>query len=257
MALDILFNTEQDVHNLMMSFNTDMLYEYETGNIDISGRLCIPTTKALSSKKVTVAGGAAEKLTLDNLFNGTARTTVLGNTSAPVISDTVSLKTNATYVEDGVIKPIFDFVAKKYSIGGALYVESVEEDKITLVQIVQKTQVEGSDEAEPIKVTINLDPAELPEKSDGTKMTTREFAESKFGVVFKNEEGYDLNDQGRGTSWPATMPDAFGVDEPLAGPEKLITNIRLIEPTEDVDTEYTDLDKNMKVSFFDVQLEAN
>jgi len=40
-SLDIMFNQEQHEHNMMMSFNTDMIYEDETATIDLSGRLSI------------------------------------------------------------------------------------------------------------------------------------------------------------------------------------------------------------------------
>ena len=42
-SLDIAFNSDIDIHNMMMSFNTDLLYEYEGTVIDLSGRLHIPS----------------------------------------------------------------------------------------------------------------------------------------------------------------------------------------------------------------------
>ena len=42
-SLDILFNQDQSVHNMMMSFNTDMLYEDGTAQIDLSGAYNIST----------------------------------------------------------------------------------------------------------------------------------------------------------------------------------------------------------------------
>ena len=46
-SLDILFNCDQDVHNMMMSFNTDMLEETGSACIDLSGRRSIPDSKTV------------------------------------------------------------------------------------------------------------------------------------------------------------------------------------------------------------------
>ena len=229
-CLDVAFNQDIDIHNMMMSFNTDLLYEYEDCAIDISGRINIPTADALASGNVI-----NDTLSLDSLFDGTATTTVLGNINAKVVTDNLKIKSS---VLDDNNMPKIDFVANRKSINGTLYVKSVSEENIVLVQVNDNPEGEAAK-----SVTIQYGP--------GTD--TRKEAEDKFGVVFKNAEGYELA-KGQGTSWPednAFTEEGHYID----GPEKIITSIVSIEPSGD-DATYTDLDKNLRVSMTDVSYET-
>ena len=70
MSLDLLFNSDIDIHNMMMSFNTDALDE-GMASIDLSGRFGVSTD-------------AANSLNLDNLFLGKATSRLLSNESSSV-----------------------------------------------------------------------------------------------------------------------------------------------------------------------------
>ena len=164
-ALDILFNTDIDVHNMMMSFNTDMLYEDDGANLDLSGRLRIPTYAALKEKKVP-----NDSLSIDKIFDGTATTSVLGNVNAPVVADIMSLRSSVVKKEvdeagNVTFKPLLEFYHGSRSIGGTMVVTSVTDTTITLQQC-------GTHE----EVVINYE--------SGAK----KIAAEKFGVVFKNTE---------------------------------------------------------------------
>ena len=267
-ALDIMFNTDQDVHNMMMSFNTDMLYESETAAIDISGRLHIPTEDGIEARKVS---SSSKQVTLEKLFNGEAITTVLGNYDAPVITDKLSLSTNATYEKDGAQFPLIPFYASRNNIRGTLYVSKVsggDTAEIKLYQVIERP--EGAEEdADPINISIKYDMAELKEIY-GDEFDFKAYVAKKYGVVFKNDEADDFElAQGQGTSWSTTDGFAFeeaktqdgdadtggNVNMGIRGPERVITNLTFIEPTEEKD-HYTDIDNNIKVSFLDVQVET-
>jgi hypothetical protein len=96
-ALDILFNSDQDVHNMMMSFNTDMLDEDGTAHIDISGRLSIPTDES-------------KQLSLKKIFDGTASSTLLCNKDAKVVSSKIDYTVNILKEDvDGKLVTIIPF----------------------------------------------------------------------------------------------------------------------------------------------------
>ena len=221
-SLDVAFNSDIDIHNMMMSFNTDLLYEYEDASlIDLSGRRSIPTQKAIDDRDVSY-----NELSLYDIYNGTAKTTVLGNVKAPVVADTITIKTNATVVKKGVEEAIIPFTSSNSSINGTLYVTEVTEEEIVVKQVKSGEEVHI-------------------ECTDGYKTAT-----DKFGVVFK-EDGTTIK-SGFGTGW--TEGAAYD-ENALAGPEKFITSISNIEITDET-TKYLDADSNLKVAFLDVQYET-
>ncbi len=93
-SLDIKFNDDVESHNLMMYFDIDALEEGRA-NIDLSGHQFINITD--SEWKQTEDNKTQFNLT--NIFSGDAKTTVLGNAQAPVISETISFKDDFTEVE--------------------------------------------------------------------------------------------------------------------------------------------------------------
>ena len=249
-ALDIIFNSDIDTHNLMMSFNTDLLYEYEDAVIDISGRTRIPSFMGREERKVN-----NRALSLQKIFEGTATTTVLGNVNAPVISDIMTIETNATKLDDeGNVVGVIPFKKTKRSFGGTLYVTEVNESEIKLQQV-------GTHE----QITVEVENA-------------YEIAEKRFGVVFDKETNEETGEttytikEGFGTGWPGgnafihfcehdghdqTNPhhlDTLGDNCSFAGPEKVITSINRLEWNDDMDQfTLTDIDENLTVSFLDVQ----
>lgn len=130
-SLDAIFNADQHIHNMMMSFNVDMLDD-GTANIDLSGRSRIPVLDANSKDD------KPHKLTLGNIYAGTALTSVLGNASAPIVADKVSFYPNVidvkfipdTEATDGrkiySISAKQEFSADRRGIYGSLYVSKIE-----------------------------------------------------------------------------------------------------------------------------------
>ena len=265
-SLDIAFNSDIDIHNMMMAFNTDMLYEYEDASvIDLSGRRSIPTQAALNSKVLPNNG-----LSLYNIFAGNAKTTVLGNVDAPVVADEISIYTNlSTPVKDvngniTEVTPIIPFNSNgKNSVGGTLYVSDVSEseEKITLTQVGTGEEVYiYYSTPEPVEILFN------------GKLNIYEFAEKHFGVVFKKSNPVtstteytnpnNPEDKKKLTTYTYTPQPfvgtycsgtAFGKNNPLEGPQKVITSITNLEYDKNSTDTYYDSDSNLKVSFLEAQ----
>jgi len=219
-ALDILFNNDSDAHNMMMSFNVDMLEEEEIANIDLSGRLSI--TESL----------------LDSLFEGNATTSLLGNRDAAVVSEVVEFANNVVKYDEETEKYVavipFDNTNEKRIIG-TLYVKSadVENGKIVLQQV-------GSAD-DTVTIECGDDPADFWSilgklKAKGTGNTV---LGSGYGSVFNGNEAFITSD------------GEFIAD----GPAVVITAITRLEATNANQAKhdvYEDTDKNMKVSSVDV-----
>lgn len=130
-ALDIVFNQDNDIHKMMMSFNVDLLEEYNAVPIDLSGKMQIPVSDSNS-----ILGGMAGEvingvtnalyknpLSLETIFQGDARTNLLGNMYAPVIADKISFKSSIDKKWRDITFP--ELNSNKTYITGSLYVNSV------------------------------------------------------------------------------------------------------------------------------------
>ena len=126
-ALDVLFNNDHDVHNMMMSFNRDMLDEENVANIDLSGRLSIPTNNAVNTKKVTNTS-----LSLAKIFKGEAKTNLMGNLQSPVIADKILFGTNVYNMKTKEAVVPLDTNGKT-KIMGTLYVANVTDEAIPVI----------------------------------------------------------------------------------------------------------------------------
>ena len=102
-SLDIVFNDDYNVHSMMMAFNTDMLDEEETPDLQISGKNNI-TDELISG-----------------ICNGTATASVLGNRGADIYAQTIKYSNNVT---DKLSKKVMFKAADKY-ISGTLFVSKV------------------------------------------------------------------------------------------------------------------------------------
>ena len=221
-ALDIVFNTETDTHNMMMSFNVDLLEEEGAASIDLSGKLNINSSL------------------LNDLFAGTATTSLLGNSNAKVVSDVLEFENNVVTTDDeGNLVAIIPFDnSNERRVTGTLYISNVSEEdgQIVLSQV-------GTDE----NVTINT-------------------GEENFWSILNKLKGKAANEDvvlpnGRGSIF--TRGKAFINEDGefvSDGPEVVITAISRIEGQTngasgwDV---YGDVDKNMKVSSTEVVVETN
>ena len=119
-SLDIKFNYDVESHNLMMYFDIDALEEGRA-NIDLSGHQFINET----SKSDTT-------FDLTNIFGGTAKTTVLGNAQAPVVSETISFKDDFTEVEvSGFGDSSYSYISAN-KITGNYYISNINENSYAI-----------------------------------------------------------------------------------------------------------------------------
>lgn len=275
-SLNIMFNQEQDEHNMMMSFNTDMLYEDETAHIDLSGRLSISTAEYNADSK--------KLLTLGKLFNSTiedepmATSSLLGNDDAPVIVNKVSFINNVVkeYIK-GKYAPIIPFSANDKKISGTMYVSDIinleiseagVDRAIVLKQVGRKEDDTYIRNGEEVLVPSEIE-IQCTTQEDLVKMA------KKLGAIY--EVNYTTSDDpenpvikikidgvdryfkkfkpGFGTVWtdgtsPFIAEDGTFLQE---GPQRIITNVARIDAVSAEDkTLYEDFDKNMKVSIMDV-----
>lgn len=217
-ALDILFNNDSDTHNMMMSFNVDLLEEEGIANIDLSGRLSV--TPAL----------------LGDLFDGEATTSLLGNKDAAVVSEVVEFANNVVKLgDDGKYTAIIPFDnTNEKRIVGTLYVKSadVENGKIILQQV-------GTDDT--VTIECGDEPADfwsilgkLKAKGTGETVLTDGYG------TFYSKAGAFIDDAGKFVS---------------DGPATVITAITRLEVTSAAQAPYgaySDADMNMKVSTVDI-----
>lgn len=251
-SLNIIFNQEQDEHNMMMSFNTDMLYEDETGHIDLSGRLSVNVAKDGETDET--------KLTPKNLFNRTAKTNLLGNDDSQVIVNKVEF-INTIVKEDteGKYVPVIPFSANERKMSGTLYVSKITDPGLTEETegafSVTLRQV-ASDEEITIKCNTQSELYVIAKKLGAayevnyTNADDEEVVDVEVNGVQRHFKQFK---NGYGTVWedetsPFVDEDGKFIQE---GPQRIITNVSRIEPT-DTTTIYTDADKNMKVSILDV-----
>jgi len=223
-CLNVVFNSDIDTHNLMMSFNTDLLEEELAANIDLSGRMFIPTIE--NPNKLN------SSLNIDKIYAGTATTSVLGNINSPVIADLIKFHTDVYDPETKT--PAQDIFVGNTRVAGTLYVKTITSNQIKLSQV-------GTEQ----EVTMTF-------FNDGESNKTVEAAK-KLGVIY-DEEGNPVD--GLGTYWK--NGNAF-IEEsnPLAGPEKVITALSRLENKGADGQIYTDIDENMKPSFKTVQIKTN
>ena len=235
-CLDVLFNTDLNVHNMMMAFNTDNLEEGLL-SIDMSGNKFVHETD------------------LENIFNGKHTTKLMSNIDSPVIASIVSYKVNV--LKDGAA--IKDLVTKANKINGTLYVSAItvndidgETDKklitITLKQVASDSTVEfnfktdADNEVENILNALSPFGITIPKDKDGKYLTD----ENGKYVYFEGDTYFEGK---------AFFDEEKGEYTSLNGPKKVITAISRVEKNEK-DVNYTDLEGDFKLSLMDVEIET-
>lgn len=228
-SLDIIFNLDSDAHHMMMSFNEDMLYEYGTANIDMSGARWISTSDSTPDDNTHVerdgsdVGHRRSKIykqygtsivCIDRLWKGTALTSLLGNVGAPVVSAKTHFRTNIWSDEDTIKHPLSWENVKK--ISGNLYVQSWTDTAITLGAV-------GSTK----HITIDLLTIDKPNVN---------YILYELGAAYKKTVGgvtsYVPFESGLGTVYTST--DAYDKPENINGPKKVITSLsRDLDSTDD------------------------
>jgi len=242
-ALDILFNSDQDVHNMMMSFNTDMVDE-GLANLDLSGRLAI--------KYENMDDNHQDKASsmLECIYNGAHVTKLLGNLNSPVVSDEIHFTSSAYNVNTDTVKNAFYADTKK--IAGTLYVKGVtptivdnENDgtgkltcNVTLKQVAGEQTVNVV-----LEKLVNCSP------SDNEKLTAAYNSMVKpFGI------SVDANMKFGGETYYES-DEVFTKDDPMAGPTKVITMISRIVK-DDAENVYKDPESDMKINIDDVDVKT-
>lgn len=228
-SLDIIFNLDSDAHHMMMSFNEDMLYEYGTANIDMSGARWISTSDSTPYDNTHVESDGSDVghnrakiykqygtsiVCIDRLWKGTALTSLLGNVGAPVVSAKTHFRTNIWSDEDTIKHPLSWENVKK--ISGNLYVQSWTDTAITLGAI-------GS----PKHITIDLLTVDKPNIN---------YVLYELGAAYKKTVGgvtsYVPFESGLGTVYKSA--DAYDKPENINGPKKVITSLsRDLDSTDD------------------------
>ena len=219
-SLDIIFNLDSDAHHMMMSFNEDMLYEYGTANIDMSGARWISTSDSTPDDNTHVESDGSDVghkranlykqygtsiVCIDRLWKGTALTSLLGNVGAPVVSAKTHFRTNIWSDEDTIKHPLSWENVKK--ISGNMYVQSWTDTAITLGAV-------GSTK----HITIDLLMIDKPNVN---------YILYELGAAYKKTVGgvtsYVPFESGLGTVYKST--DAYDKPENTKGPKKVITSL--------------------------------
>ena len=228
-ALNVLFNSDSDIHNMMMSFNTDLLDEDTGINIDLSGRLAIPTNTYLRSNNI-----ANKSLTLADIYKGDAVTTVLGNINSPVISDEIKFTTNIYDIETKKVMVPYDDTGNN-KIYGTLYVSKIDGESESGQVIFELSQVGGT-KNEKVYLHLIRDNA----KDEDWKEKYIDFGK-KLGILTTTVDGSEefMKKSGYGTYFEG---NAFtNVNEPLDGPDMIISSI----------TRISKIDKSMNIGWDD------
>lgn len=219
-SLDIIFNLDSDAHHMMMSFNEDMLYEYGTANIDMSGARWISTSDSVPYDNTHVESDGSDVghnrskiykqygtsiVCIDRLWKGTALTSLLGNVGAPVVSAKTHFRTNIWSDEDTIKHPLSWENVKK--ISGNMYVQSWTDTAITLGAV-------GSTK----HITIDLLMIDKPNVN---------YILYELGAAYKKTVGgvtsYVPFESGLGTVYKSA--DAYDKPENINGPKKVITSL--------------------------------
>ena len=228
-SLDIIFNLDSDAHHMMMSFNEDMLYEYGTANIDMSGARWISTSDSTPYDNIHKESNGSDVghdhaklykqygtniVCIDRLWKGTALTSLLGNVGAPVVSAKTHFRTNIWSDEDTIKHPLSWENVKK--ISGNLYVQSWTDTAITLGAV-------GTNQ----RITVDLGMITKPNVN---------YILYELGAAYKKTVGgvtsYVPFESGLGTVYTST--DAYDKPENINGPKKVITSLsRDLDSTND------------------------
>lgn len=224
-SLDILFNQDQAVHNMMMSFNVDMLEEEGTAQIDLSGAYNIAThdhgNQHDQGHKFAASNVpyGAKPLCLDDIYDGVAVSNLLGNTNAPIVSDVIEFRTSIYNDADLIANPLVYQNSKK--VTGTLYVSHVSGSLITLSHV-------GNEGAEQIVV-------------DAAAADDVNYVLYQLGAAYEykhpNEDhtaivtDYIPYESGLGTYFEGV--NAYDMPNNLQGPKKVITSISRDVNTDD------------------------
>ena len=290
-SLNIAFNSDSDLHHMMMSFNTDLLDEFNT-NIDLSGKLVIPTYDTIHNKKV-----GNFNLSIDKLYKGTAKTSLLGNLNSKVISNQIGFGVNVLKNGEAII-PLE--TNGKTKISGTMYISSIPttttnkeyitvEDlkpftksiqdvddtnetanEVTIYQLIlSQVGNDGSDNDENITISVDnkyqlfniaakfgvkVKDYWTKEEIEILKASTENPSTEEFKYLSTSTPKTLIIKDGYGTYFNGFAFNEEENDNLLDGPEKVITNISRLEGGySEQYSIFTDIDDNVKVNFMNVE----
>lgn len=224
-ALDIVFNQDSDAHHMMMSFNEDMLYEYGTANIDLSGARYISTDTSIPENRHRSHDLAKQYkqygtgiICITDLWKGiqtsasvadsdapATSTSLLGNLNAPVVTDHIEF-TTSLYNSKDKLTTSFDYSGKK-RITGLMYVQTVTSNSIKLGVIGEPDESIEIDFSAVPADTLNIDQILV-----------------NLGAAYVDEDGnIQRYPSGLGTYYSHT--DAYSKSTDIEGPKKVIVSI--------------------------------
>ena len=251
-ALDILFNADQDVHNMMMSFNTDMVDE-GLANLDLSGRLCFPTG---------AYDDTPDDKFIEDIFKGVKKTQVLGNVNAPVVSDVINFTSNVYDLATGTA--FNEYVATEKRVGGTFYVTGVDhfdakyndndEKPQTDVTVTLSTKHIGKHEGNDKVAKFVLTKTSAEVKTDELVEKMVNALVKPFGVTATIKDGVVTVDGS--TYWASEEPFMDAAD-PLCGPKSVILSVSRVKAISDIDGNelvYSDPENDLKVSTTEVSV---
>lgn len=247
-ALDIVFNQDQHIHNMMMSFNTDMLDEEGIANIDLSGSRYIATNDVNNTHSEHQLANdnkpyGSAVICIEDIYAGTAKTSLLGNKMSPVVADKIQFHTSVFNNDKKVIYPLLYNGQKK--ITGALYVSKVTRgatgaaSTITLKQVGSAADQQEGDAIKDItiKVPAGFDVnyvlyqlgAGYRDNSDRENIKYYGYDQWNTGLDSQRKFG-DITGDGLGSYFTKAAYDSY---DSIEGPKKIISAINRDKDTAD------------------------
>lgn len=172
-SLDIKFNDDVDTHNLMMYFDIDALEEGRA-NIDLSGHQYI-------------SSDSTSQVNLDKIYSGESKTTVLGNSASPIVSETITFETDKSKIGYGGLD-LSNNTIENNKITGKFFVANIDVvNKLITLKGFEPINPDEKDDKKKSYPVINLkfsDEASLNEKLDNLGITKTDKG-SYYGDLYR------------------------------------------------------------------------
>lgn len=240
-ALDIVFNQDLDVHNMMMSFNTDMLDEDGIANIDLSGSRFISTSEnGNAHEKHPLANDnksyGASVICVEDIFKGVAKTNLLGNSNSPVVADRIMFH-SSVYNDEGKVRNELLYKGQK-KITGSLYVSDFTAPTSEKADgLIILNQIGNNTDIITIEVPAGADFNYVLYQLGAAYKTTDKNGEPTYASYkdWKFKDIENISGNGLGTYFHG---EAYKDRNSLEGPKSIITSIN-----RDLDSDKDDLIK--------------
>ena len=271
MALNIVFNQDENVHNMIMSFNTDLLYKTtddsqnntEGGNTDVTGKSMAPMRSAITGDTKAVSAFDIIDLRVPKLEPGIPtkitpeQSEKINATLEGAVKDTLTAEQAVIYNSrlEGAIKANVEttFTAEqlaKYNeaiqgLGGSTPAEHVAKTQDVSETGTQETTTVTPNEAQAAAYNATLEGA----KSEGNTVTPEEAAAYNAALTGAKKKG-DKLDKTQATAYNAALPGAKSEGNTVTPEQATAYNAALpgaispcdsVEPTEDQANAYNNI----------------